>query len=109
MTLPDDVPQTRTRIWEMVCSGLRKDLRINERIVLLFGHTRVAAALGRALVATTGVGVPRLRWRPATRPHFRNQVGTLEIAGGEVGARVEEVVGSWRKPRLSTVIEHKLL
>jgi hypothetical protein len=44
-----------------------------------------------------------------TRPHFRNQIGTLEIAGGEVGVRIEEVAGSWRKPRLSTVIEHKLL
>jgi hypothetical protein len=40
-------------------------------------------------------------------PHFRNQVGTLKIARGEIGVRVEQV--SWRKPRLTTVIEHKLL
>jgi hypothetical protein len=55
------------------------------------------------------VGTPRLRWRPVTRPHFRNQIGTLEIADGEVGVRIEQVAGSWRKPRLLTVIEHKLL
>jgi hypothetical protein len=109
VALPDDAPPTRTRIWQVVCSGLRKDLKVSERVALQFGHTRVAAALGRALVATTRVGVPRLRWRPVTKPHFRNQIGTLEIAGGEVGVRIEKVTGSWRKPRLVTVIEHKLL
>jgi hypothetical protein len=109
VALPDDAPPTRTRIWQMVCSGLRKDLKVSERIALQFGHTRAAAALGRALVATTRVGAPRLRWRPVTRPHFHNQIGTLEIAGGEVGVRIEKVSGSWRKPRLVTVIEHKLL
>ncbi|ULE34098.1 alkaline phosphatase D family protein [Mycobacterium sp. IDR2000157661] len=109
VSLPDDVPPARSKIWQMVCSGFRKDLRINERIPLLFGHTRVAALLGRALLATTRVGRPRLRWAPVTKPHFRNQIGTLEIAGGEVGVRMEEVTGNWRKPRLVTVIEHKLL
>jgi hypothetical protein len=44
-----------------------------------------------------------------TRPHFQNQIGTLEIADGEVGVRIEQVAGSWRKPRLLTVTEHKLL
>ena len=53
--------------------------------------------------------MPRLRWRPVTMPHFRNQIGTLEIAGGEMGVRIEAVTGNWRKPRLTTVIEHKLL
>jgi hypothetical protein len=61
------------------------------------------------LAKAARVGKPRLRWRPVTLPHFRNQVGTLEIAGSEVGVRIERVVGNWRKPRLETVIEHKLL
>jgi PhoD-like phosphatase len=107
--LPDDAPPTRTRIWQMVCSGLRKDLQLSERVALHFGHTRLAAAVGRALVRTARVGMPRLRWSPVTRPHFRNQIATLESAGGEVGVRMEEVSGGWRKPRLLTVIEHKLL
>jgi PhoD-like phosphatase len=107
--LPEDAPPTRTRIWQMVCSGLRKELQLKERIVLQLGHTRFAAAVGRALVSTTRAALPRLRWRSVTLPHFRNQVGTLEIAAGEVGVRVEEVAGGWRKPRLLTVIEHKLL
>ncbi|GAB3002036.1 alkaline phosphatase D family protein [Mycobacterium bourgelatii] len=107
--LPDDAPQTRTRIWEVVCSGLRKEVNLSERIVLRLGHTPVAAVVGRALAATTKVGKPRLQWRPVTRPHFRNQVGTLEIAGGEIGVRIERAAGGWRKPQLLTVIEQKLL
>jgi phosphodiesterase/alkaline phosphatase D-like protein len=95
VSLPDDAAETSTKIWQT--------------IVLHAGHTRLAATVGRMLAKTARVGKPRLRWRPVTLPHFRNQVGTLEIAGGEVGVRIERVVGNWRKPRLETVIEHKLL
>src|SRR5262249_49096168 len=45
-------------------------------IVLQLGHTRFAAAARRALDSTTHAGMPRLRWRSVTRPHFRNQVDT---------------------------------
>lgn len=109
VTLPDDAPETRTKIWQTVCSGLRKEPNAVERIALHAGHTRLVAALGRVLAKTARVGEPRLRWRPVTLPHFRNQIGTLDIAGGEVGVRIERVHGGWRKPRMETVIEHKLL
>ncbi len=109
VSLPDDAPETATKIWHTVCSGLRKESQASERIVLHAGHTRLAAAVGRMLAKTARVGKPRLRWRPVTLPHFHNQVGTLEIAGGEVGVRIERVSGGWRKPRLVTVVEHKLL
>ncbi len=107
--LPEDAPQTDTKIWHTVCSGLRKEVQANERIVLRLGHTRLVAAVGRALAKTTPVQKQRLRWRPVTRPHFRNQIGTLEIFAGEVGVRIERVHGGWRKPRMETVIEHKLV
>ncbi len=81
-----------------------------ERVVLRLGHTRVAERFGKLLAKTVDVGAPpRLRWRPVTMPHFRNQIGTLEIAGGEMGVRIEKVTGGWRKPHLTAVIEHKLL
>jgi hypothetical protein len=105
----EEAPSPATRFWQVVCSGLRKEPSASERVVLRLGHTRLAEAVGRALVKTTKVGMPRLRWRPVTMPHFRNQIGTLEIAGGEMGVRIERVEGRWRKPRLATVIEHKLL
>ena len=97
-----------TKIWQMVCSGLRKEVQAEQRVVLRLGHTRLAAMVGKVLSKSARIDGPRLRWRPATKPYFRNQVGTLEIAGGEVGVRVERVWGGWRNPRLETVIEHKL-
>lgn len=109
VALPENTPATDTKIWQVVCSGLRKEVSAVERTVLRMGHTRVAEAVGRALVKTTRVGMPRLAWRPVTMPHFRNQIGTLEIAGGEIGVRIEKVSGGWAKPHLTTVIEHKLL
>ena len=109
VTLPEDAGESHTSIWQTVCSGLRKETQSHERLALQFGHSRTAGAMGRALIKTTKVGAPRLRWRPVTRPHFRNQIGTLEIADKEIGVRIERVAGSWRKPRLDTVIEHKLL
>lgn len=110
--VPDEAlntPSLGTKVWQVVCSGLRKEPSAPERVVLRLGHTRLAENVGRALVKTTKVGMPRLRWRPVTMPHFRNQIGTLEIAGGEMGVRIERITGNWRKPRLTTVIEHKLL
>lgn len=109
VALPDETANAGTKIWQVVCSGLRKEPSAVERVVLRIGHTGFVEAVGKALVRTTKVGMPRLRWRPVTMPHFRNQIGTLEIAGGEMGVRIEAVTGNWRKPRLTTVIEHKLL
>ncbi|MGV0646452.1 alkaline phosphatase D family protein [Mycolicibacterium sp. XJ2546] len=106
---PDAGPAVSTKVWQVVCSGLRKEPSAVERVVLRLGHTRFIESVGKALARTARVGMPRLRWRPVTMPHFRNQVGTLEIAGGEVGVRIEKVTGGWRKPQLTTVIEHKLL
>ena len=40
-----------TKVWHAVCSGLRKELQLNERLVLGLGHTWIAAKLGRLLAA----------------------------------------------------------
>ncbi|MDY6998895.1 MAG: alkaline phosphatase D family protein [Actinomycetota bacterium] len=109
VSLPGEAAPAPTKVWQVVCSGLRKDLALGERLLQVLGHTRAATALGRALARAARVPRPRLRWREATGLHFRNQIGTLEIAGQEVGVRLEEVSGALRKPaRLHTVVEHKL-
>ncbi len=108
VTLPADVEPSKTKVWHAVCSGLRKELQASERLVLGLGHTWAAAKLGRLLAASANVRPPRLKWQSTTRPRFRNQIGTLEIAGGEVGIRIEQVTGRWREPQLRTVIEEKL-
>ncbi|MGV0602517.1 alkaline phosphatase family protein, partial [Mycolicibacterium pulveris] len=94
VALPDETANAGTKIWQVVCSGLRKEPSAVERVVLRLGHTGFVEAVGKALVRTTKVGMPRLRWRPVTMPHFRNQIGTLEIAGGEMGVRIEAVTGN---------------
>lgn len=106
--LPDDLPPSDTRIWQAVCSGFRKELQASERMVLGFGHTRLATWMGRALEKTVKLEPSRLKWWATTRPHFRNQIGTLEIADDEVGVRLERVTGALRKPRLQTVVEERL-
>ena len=109
VSTPEEVPAHRTKFWQVVCSGLRKQPSASERVVLRLGHTKLAELVGKTLVRTTRVGMPLLSWRPVTMPHFANHIGTLEIANGEMGVRIERVEGRWRKPRLATVIEHKLL
>jgi phosphodiesterase/alkaline phosphatase D-like protein len=107
--LPSTVGTVYSKVWHAVCSGLRKELQLNERAVLGFGHTWIAAKVARMLAASASVHPPRLSWEMTTRPRFRNQIGTLEIAGGEVGIRIEQATGRWTNPQLRTVIEEKLL
>ncbi len=109
VTLPTEAHHAQTKVWHAVCSGLRKELQLSERLVLAFGHTWLAAKIGRALAAAANVRPRRLGTRITTRPRFRNQIGTLEIAGGEVGIRIEQAAGSWRDPQLRTVIEERIL
>lgn len=109
VTLPTEAHHAQTKVWHAVCSGLRKELQLSERLVLAFGHTWLAAKIGRALAAAVNVRPRRLGTRITTRPRFRNQIGTLEVAGGEVGIRIEQATGSWRDPQLRTVIEEKVL
>ena len=84
-----------TKVWHAVCSGLRKELELKERLVLGFGHTWIAAMIGRML-ARRRPRAAAAELETTTRPRFRNQIGTLEIAGGEVGIRIEQAAGSWR-------------
>jgi hypothetical protein len=108
VVLPSDEGPGKTKLWHAVCSGLRKELQLSERLVLAFGHTWIAAKLGRKLAQAANVRPRRLGTRITTRPRFRNQIGTLEFAGGEVGLRIEQVTGRWNDPQLRTVIEEKL-
>ncbi len=109
VSLPAEAGSAHTKVWHATCSGLRKELQASERLVLAAGHTKAMERIGRTLAAAANVRPPRLRWRSTTRPRFRNQIGTLEIAGGEVGIRIEQVTGTWRNQQLRAVIEEKLL
>ncbi|MCV7368432.1 alkaline phosphatase D family protein [Mycolicibacterium duvalii] len=109
VSLPPDAPDSAMRIWNTVCSGMRKEVSLGQRISLQVGHTRPVAWIARGLARAARARRPQLSWRRVTRTHFRNQIGTLVIADGEAGVHIERVDGGWRKPRLVTVIEHKLV
>ena len=106
--LPESVRPSRTTIRQVVCSGLRKELELGERIVLAFGHSRLAARLARRLAATAGVAKTLLAWRQVGDSHFRNQIGTLEITPERVDLRLERAKGFWRAPDLEVVHESRL-
>ena len=61
--LPSEAGTVHSKVWHAVCSGLRKELQLNERLVLGFGHTWIAAKLGRLLAAAADVRPPRLSWQ----------------------------------------------
>lgn len=107
--LPEGLPPTPTKIRHVVCSGLRKELELKERLVLAFGHTRLAARLARRLAESANANRPRLRWRQVSDSHFRNQIGTLEIRRDRVDLRLERARGLWGSPRLETVHESRLV
>jgi hypothetical protein len=107
-SLPADAGPGHSKIWHTVCSGLRKELQASEQMVLRLGHTRLAAGIGKRLAATAKIQPPRLNWSEVSKPSYRNQIGTLEIADGEVGIRLEQVSGGWRNPTLVPVLERKL-
>ena len=53
--LPAESGTVHSKVWHAVCSGLRKELQLNERLVLGLGHTWIAAKLGRLLAAAAEV------------------------------------------------------
>ncbi|QEC47953.1 alkaline phosphatase family protein [Baekduia soli] len=96
-------------VWQVVCSAFRKELAPHERVVIGFGHSRLAARLAQALARAAGVPDPRIGWRIVDRPAYANQISTLTLDGERAEVAIEAVVdGSWQDPRLETVIERRL-
>lgn len=100
----------RSRVWQAVCSGFRKELAPHERATIASGHLRIAGPLTRRLARAAGVvGVP-FGWRIVERPAYANQIATLTLDGERSHVRVEAVVdGSWREPRLHEAFARDLI
>jgi hypothetical protein len=92
---------SRTRVWQAVASGFRKELAPHERVVIRFGHSEVAGRLARRLARAAGVTPLPFGWRIVERPSYANQVAVLTLAGDRVNVCVEAVQdGRWEDPRL---------
>jgi hypothetical protein len=107
--LPSQTSSPRAVVWQAVCSAFRKELAPHERVVIGFGHSRLAERLARRLSRAAGVAPLPFDWRVLDRPAFANQIGTLKLSGDDASVRIEAVVdGTWNDPQLQVVIDRKL-
>ena len=105
VSLPPDSPETSTAIRQVVCSGLRKELELAERLVLGFGHSRLAEVIADRLARSANVKGPRLSWRQTSPSFFRNQIGTLTFTTDRVDLTLERALGRMGNPGLA--VEHR--
>jgi PhoD-like phosphatase len=102
---------TRSPVYQAVCSPYRNPLGAKERRAQRFGGTRLGEAIGRALARAARVPPPPIRWRFLEGPYFQNQLATLELDGRNARLRLE-AVGSWdgegERPELRLEFERRL-
>lgn len=88
-------------VWQAVCSGFRKELAPQERLVIALGHRSWAGRWSERLARHAGVPEAGIEWRVTERPAYANQIATLTHRGAHAHVRVDAVVdGDWRDPRL---------
>jgi hypothetical protein len=77
-----------------VCSPYHNPLSAKERRAQRFGGTPAGRLVGAVLARAAGVPPPPIGWRFLEGPHFKNQLGTLELDGRRAQMRLEGV-GAW--------------
>jgi PhoD-like phosphatase len=100
-----------SRVWQATCSPFRNPLSKKERRGVNFTFSRAGKGIGRVLARAAGVPPPPIRWRfQDGDPRFDNQVGTLDIDGRGVLARLERAVPAddGHEPELQVADEHAL-
>jgi hypothetical protein len=101
-----------SHVWQATCSPFRNPLSTMERRGVNFGFSRAGTVIGRLLARAAGVPSPPVRWRfQPGDPRFDNQVGTLELDGRRMLARLERALPSERgheHPALEVADEHSL-
>jgi len=85
--------QTRSAVWQAVCSPFRNALNGRERATIRFGNSLAGAALTRALSRSAGVAAEKVRWRLDEGPYYDNQVATLTLDGRSAQIKLERTVG----------------
>jgi hypothetical protein len=102
----------RSAVWQATCSPFRNPLSDKERRGVVFTFSRLGTAVGRTLARLARVPRPPVRWRfQDGDPRFDNQVGTLEIDGRRLLARLERAVSAGdghERPQLEIADEHAL-
>ena len=97
---------SRTRVWQAVCSGFRKQLEPKERRAMSLGNSRFGELVGLALANAAGVERPRLGWRIVSDPAYDNQIATLRAGPDGASLRIETTAGAdWEHPTLRSSFE----
>ena len=79
-------------VWQAVCSGFRKELAPQERLVIALGHRLWAGPWMERLARHAGVPHAGIDWRVTERPAYANQIATLTHRGAHAHVRVDAVV-----------------
>lgn len=103
-------PETKSAVYQAVCSPFRNSLSSNERRAMRFSWSRTGLTIGKSIARAAGVGDPNISWRLThDRLWFDNQVAALVINGRDAVFRIEKTVPDDQKmPRLEKVFEYKL-
>ena len=92
---------SKTRVWQAVCSGLRKQLKPKERWAMAAGNSRAGELVARALADAANVDRPRLGWRIVSDPAYDNQIATLQAGTDWARIVIETTTGAdWEQPTL---------
>jgi hypothetical protein len=83
---------SRSPVYQAVCSPYRNPLDSRERRVVRAGFTRPFAWIARGLARLAGAPAPGIRWRLLDGPYFDNQVAGLVVEGREATMRLEKTV-----------------
>ena len=101
--------RARSRVWQAVCSALRKELAPHEQRVIAFGHSVLAERLARRLARGIGVAPLPIDWRIVERPAYANQIATLTLDGEHATLVIEAIAdGDWRHPQLKLAFKRDL-
>jgi PhoD-like phosphatase len=96
-------------VWQIVCSGLRKDLAKEEKLAMVAGNSGIGRRVGHALARAAKVDDAPVGWRMRHAPTYDNQIATLELGDRTARVRVETTEGcDWDDPRLRDVFVEQL-
>ena len=101
--------ESRTPVYQAVCSPFRNPLDSRERTVIKAALSRAGERVGRVLARSARVKPEPLTWHITDGPWFDNQVATLEIDGRHMVFRLEKAIGPPEGPvRLEEIASRSL-
>ena len=102
--------EVQSAVYQAVCSPMRNTLGRAERLVMLFGWSRLGNTLWRTLARLAGAREMGITWHLMhEQPWFDNHIGTLKLRGREASLKIEQPSShALGGQRLHKVFEHRL-